>query len=153
MLKKLSLAVGVAALAGCNIPGIETFNEGRDRAIEMMGMTQPAGMMVYTEDDAEAYLSGEMRRKMNGEVFFLISGPDWGNCEGLVSARLSVVSPTCENGYSFTDELRTDATQDSGVIEFFGNENGQSYVAFIGWGDVADEASLRAAFAAYASEI
>lgn len=152
-MKRLVLAAGVAALAGCTIPVMETLNEGQERAFEMIGMTRAAGMIVYTEDDAETYLSGEMRRKLNGEVFFLVSGTDYGECEGLVSERLEVVSVNCENGYAFTDELRADATQESGVMEFFGNANGQEYVAFVGWGDTASEAALRAAFADYASEI
>ena len=94
-----------------------------------------------------------MRRKLNGEVFFIVDGPEWGECEGLISERLEVVSINCENGYAFTDELRADSTQESGLMEFFGNSNGQEYVAFIGWGGAATEAALRTAFSEYVNEV
>ena len=60
MLRKLGLlTVTSAALTACNIPVMETLNDGRDRALDMMGMTQPAAMMVYSEGDSETFLSGK----------------------------------------------------------------------------------------------
>lgn len=145
--------IAVASLSACTIPVMETVNSGGERAMQMLGMSAPAALKIYYEDDSETFLTGSMQRKLNAEMYFLVSGPEWGECEGLVSDRLNVVSLSCENGFAFTDELRTQGTERSDVTTFYGNANGQEYVGIFGWGDQANEAALGAAFMAYVNEV
>ena len=154
MKRKLSMTLLAAiGLSACDIPVMETVNAGNERAMEMLGMSAPAALKIYNEDETEKLLNGTMQRKLNGEMFFLVSGPEWGECEGLISDRLSVVSLSCENGYSFTDELKDKGTERSDITMFFGNANGQEYVGFFGWGDQANEPALANAFAEYVGEV
>ena len=154
MFRKLSMTlVAAIGLSACNIPVMETVNAGNDRAMEMLGMSAPAALKIYNEDESEKLLTGSMQRRLNGEMTFLVSGSEWGECEGLVSDRLNVVSLSCENGYSFTDELKDKGTERSDITMFFGNANGQDYVGFFGWGDQANETSLGAAFAEYMNQV
>lgn len=151
--KTLIALTATAALTGCTISVMDLVSDGINRGSELIGMAQDAALLIYTEDDAETLLLGDTQRRLNGEVSFAVEGPDWGMCDGLISERLSVISIDCENGYGFTDQLRSESTATSGVIEFHGNANGQEYVAFFGWGDAANEAALRAAFAAYVGDL
>lgn len=134
------------SLSGC---GVAVMMEAEKNDGEMVGMFEiafPAVMLVSFDDGTEELLSGELIGHASGSSKINVTGPTWGKCTG-IGKKSGEFTMTCENGLSMSQNGGKSKPKMSGVEVNRFAEGGKSGFAAMGWGKLANEASVRKAIA------
>ena len=151
--KVASALLFTSILSACEVPVLIAASQNDAQMTGPFELTFPAAMFAVYDGDTEELLVGEMIGKASGKATFTVEGPTWGVCEGQASTRTGDISVTCDNGLTIDQNLGPQRMKMSGLNTFAGQQDGVEFVTFFGWGNFANEADLRAAYADYSSAL
>ena len=105
----------------------------------------PAMMLVQLSDGSEELFTGNLAGYANGNAKYNLQGPTTGSCTGGYVKKTGINTITCENGFSYSENIGRRKAKMSGVNIAAGTD----FVGAFGWGNDANEESVRQAIAEY----
>lgn len=150
MLKKFLLALTAsAALAGCEVPVMIAANQNQGAMTGMFEITFPAMMLVQLDDGREQILTGSLMGHASGNARYDLTGPVSGRCTGGYDKKSGINMLSCEDGFAYSEYVGPQRPKMSGVNVAEGTYEGAAFIGAFGWGNGANEASVRAALEEY----
>lgn len=150
MFKKVLFGLIVSsALSGCEVPVMIAADQNQGQMSGMFEITFPAMMLVQRSDGVEEILEGSLIGHANGNAKYDVTGPKSGRCIGEYIKKTGISKISCEQGFSYSENIGQQKAKMSGTNIATGTYDGVAFVGAFGWGNDANEASVRAAIEEY----
>lgn len=152
--KKLAATlITMSALAGCESPVMIAADQNKGQMAGMFEIAFPAMMLVQQADGVEEILEGNLIGHVSGNARYNVNGPVFGQCTGVYTKNTGLSTITCEGGFSYSENVGRQRPKMSGTNIATGTYDGVAYVGAFGWGNNANEASVRQAIEEYKSNL
>jgi hypothetical protein len=145
-LKTLMLPlVLTASLSACEVPVMMAAEANQGEMTGMFEITFPAVLLIQF-DESEELLTGDLIGRASGSAKFDFTGPTFGHCTG-AATKDGDTNMSCANGANITMNAGKPKKKMSGVFVIAGRAMDNDFISAMGWGNLANEATVRQAIA------